>query len=1120
MQMVRSAEGILRHEDQEEKATALLSAQVFKEDRKILTRFVDPREAHNRWVLSTDSTPLERKAWQALLVARGYHPPKQRQHTRGTLGMDRAQHGSSMLPSESDASVTSTKSGISADRSLSVRRPSSAQASRRSMSGTSDPRKPRSPTQRSQLNQESGTSSPRSPTQGSQFDSRNAKTLWKKAKITAAVAKRFTTRDVTTLEGSSLALLHAFQATSISDVLAIRCVSQDWYTACCNMRSLFIGHIQGEGDCLTALLQATSTYPVHKICECIVTMVPRTELQNPTKRVSFAQTRSLSGSKIAKLFPGVSRIKATVDAVSGEAKISDPLELLPSSYSSDTALDSVRALMQKHMRLIRLELRFLLTSHSMIYLRGGTGEQLAPFLQRLSIPGITLPELRPSKNSLRGLSQSLFSNLVNLHTLDCTFLNEEKLNTAIQLLPKLKHLRCSIPVCTDLTIMSDILEHLELKFREAGEVQLQRLHVECRELRSLRLPEDDAMSSCGIGFFAEPISVTLRCSALPALVLPYLVEKMLETTVGVLALQRLQISPSSSFKNRVYRLKEADQAMLRGPDIDIQTAHEPHGRFDWRLNDIGAPIRVLTVKHVPHHWSLLVGQDSLVELRVHRVLKRTRRSDSKRYLRPPAFFMGRGLQSVTLNFLPGPDSFSGTCPNLKLLRIYTAEGPKPSECRMQEPVVLQGLPSLTSLVVSCPWDSFEITLDLPALYDLQLSIYHVIGTLTLNCPQLRTWSLQCGAGPPPVKDWKLDLDRVHTVKCELKAEANFSGEEPAPSVIKWLQIFQFLPRLNALEILMDASAEHGETPQRLRRIYQKTDFEGSEPSMREFESRTRQCLVLNVATPRDVKLFVKQRLTWGYALEKLALPSCVKLTTNALLMSDQMLHGDEIIQLPRLRDLHLVEVPTVRALDNGASFTKALLSHMPLLHLLAFEAPRDCKLGEWLPETKHIAPLADHLWQEKPHLRITVAGKDLQPTVAPKDLQQSVNQKKRSIRKQFTEPSLARNRRMVPEDEPQTLNADHGRTEFRKGAGAKTAMNLTPSKRGSGMRVAHRTSTIHRGSNCDATGMLKDRLSVLRDNDGRKRPSSADIGNRKPSVASPSRVSELLYMKGRLEDAW
>jgi len=618
-------------------------------------------------------------------------------------------------------------------------------------------------------------------------------------------------------------------------------------------------------------------------------------------------------------------------------------------------------------------------------------------------------------------------------------------------------------------------------------------------LRTLRLPEDDAMSSCGAGFFAEPMDVTLQCSALSNLVLPYVVANTLETVVGIPALQRLHISPSASFRNRVYHLKQADEATLRGPNINFQSSH---GRFDWTLKDIGAPIKALVVRHIPHHWSLLIGQDSLASLQICRVPRRTRKSDVKRYQRPPAFFMGKGLERLKLNFLPDENSFCESCPNLKVLQIETDMGhPKPFHCRMEEPLHVRGLPNLTSLVLQCPWHCFSISLDLPALIDFQLSMYCVTGTLTLICPQLRTWTLKCGAGPPPVKDWNLELDKVHTVKCNLKAEATFAGEDGGPSVIKWLPLFQLLPRLHHLEIVLDASAEHGETPERLRRIFLETDLEGSEPSLREFEARQRQHLSLNSPTATVVKLLVKQRLTWGYNLEKLTLPSCVQLTTDILLTRDPAVFGEdeEIIQLPRLRELHLMEVPNAHNLDDRAALTKALVRRMPLLHLLAFEAPQDCKLGEWLPETSKIASLATCIWQEKPHLRVTVGGRDVEQQL---NLTRGDGYTKIPIRMAKTSPSLSADGGTRSEPTMRTP-ASSERSKLRE-----HAKSFVFDRSGSGLMAGKDSCGLESSSRSTASaGDLKARLSFMRTNDGRKPSSVVSIHKRRASSICTDRLS-------------
>lgn len=1112
-QRISSAKSLLRSKAEDDEAAALLSAQVHKEDRKILSSFVDPREAHSRWVL-THSTKSERQSWQALLVSRGYCPPG-RSHHASTVDAGTSpaynQHRRKGLTSGDIESISGNlqkhgalKGSDAVAEHASIVSPGRSSASkamnpRRKNSAPSSPQSARrQPMAASKLSQEPGESNVK------------AKSLWLKSKQALAIAQRLQSQSrpktVDSLRGWRQGLMHAFRSSCVSDVLAARCVCRDWHTACCQMSSLFIGHIHGEQEGLAALAQKISKYPDHIIREVAVTLVPQNKLQNGKKSVCFRKDCSVPGSVITSLFPGVKRLTATVDAVGSEADITDSLEFQSPSWfalaeggTTDALLASVRALMQVHVNLIRCRLLFLPAGHSLAYLRGGVGHNLAPFLQQLHVHGVTLPPLAPPRNFLRGLPQSLFGSLANLHTLDCVFSEKEKLDTAMRMLPNLKWLRCSIPVCSELTIFSDVLESLDLKLTAAGDGQfpLKRLWIGGMMLKSLRLPEDDAMSSCGAGFFAEPMDVTLQSSALKTLVLPVLVRDMLGAVVGVPALRHLHTQPSGSFRNRVYRLKQAYEATLRGPNIDFQAPHAAHSRFDWQLKDIGSPIRVLIVHHIPHHWSLLVGQDSLATLEVCRVPRRTRRSDSKHSQRPPAYFMGKGLQRAKVNFIPAADAFCDACPNLKVLQINTTYklGPKPTHCRIEEPLHVHGLPNLTSLVLECPWDCFALTLDLPALLDLQLSMYRVIGNLTLNCPQLRTWSLNSGAGPPPAKEWNLELEHVHTVMCELKAEAGFAAEDGSPSVIKWLPLFQFLPRLHHLEIVLDSSAEHGESPKRLRRIFLKTDVAGDEPSLQEFATRQRQRLSLNSPTANVVKLFVKQRLTWGYTLESLKLPSCVRLMTDALLMRDPSVYGEdeEIIQLPRLRDLHLMEFPIQSTLNDGAALTKALVKHMPLLHLIAFDAPRDCKLGERLPHTSKVKHLAELIWQEKPHLRITVGDKDVDQDVGSSKRKSTAGSHHMPLRKVATSPDLRVDKQVKSEK-------SGGKMKPKLKHQAKSVAFFTsldksssdPALRGNAGKNESRLSRL----GATTPSSLKDRLAFMRANDG-KRPSSADIHKRR-----------------------
>lgn len=268
--------------------------------------------------------------------------------------------------------------------------------------------------------------------------------------------------------------------------------------------------------------------------------------------------------------------------------------------------------------------------------------------------------------------------------------------------------------------------------------------------------------------------------------------------------------------------------------------------------------------------------------------------------------------------------------------------------------------------------------------------------------------------------------------------------------------------------------------------------------MREFETRQRQCISLNSPTAKKVKFLVKQRLTWGYTLEKLALPLCTRLTADFLLTRDPKVFGEdkEFIQLPRLRDLHLMEMPTKSTLNDGAAHTIALVRQMPLLHLLAFDSPHDCNLGEWLPKTSFIAPLAAHIWKEKPHLRITIGGRNLQQPLHGFE-KESIAEggDRRKLFKANTELSL---------DKTQTCKGIH--KGYRPKLQAhKTVIGLTASS----------PHALHHGS---SSGDLKTRLSTLRQHEGKQRPASADPSRRRPSSISASRSAQRYYNQALYED--
>lgn len=228
---------------------------------------------------------------------------------------------------------------------------------------------------------------------------------------------------------------------------------------------------------------------------------------------------------------------------------------------------------------------------------------------------------------------------------------------------------------------------------------------------------------------------------------------------------------------------------------------------------------------------------------------------------PPAIFIGQRLRRANLNFIPCAEALCGMCPSLASLVINTSGSESPSHSHCEEPLVLHNLPSLASLVLNCPNDCFELNLELAMLMTFQVVMHRVMGRLKMRCPNLRVWKLTTSAGPPSVAMWDLDLERLHSFTGHMTAVAGAIAEE-VPSVVRWLPLFKQPPRLIRLEVWLDASAEHGESPAELRQIYYHSSFPNQTMTKEQYTKRMRQPIALICPPATEVLFFVKQRLTW------------------------------------------------------------------------------------------------------------------------------------------------------------------------------------------------------------------------------------------------------------------